>query len=145
MTRPANTQFSLAVHLLTLLSGAAPGALTDSTRLAVSPATNPAHVRRVLGHLRAAGLVTSQPGAGGGWALARPAETITLDQVWRAVHGDDPLLGVHAPDVNCAIGRYVEENLMALDRRVLALLLAELAGQTVADVLAGAPAGQAGR
>ena len=136
MSRPTNTRFSLAVHLLTLLAQAEPGAVLDSAALAISPAASPVHVRRVLGHLRDAGLVHAQQGAHGGWSLVGAPEQIDLAQVWLAVNGEDPVLGLHSPDPNCDMGRRVQENLRELDRRALGTLLAELATTTVAEVLA---------
>jgi Rrf2 family protein len=135
MPRPTNTQFSIAVHLLTLLAQAAPGQLLDSTALAISPAASPVHVRRVLGHLREAGLVRAQQGAHGGWSLARSPREIDLAEVWLAVNGEDPVLGVHSPDPNCEVGRRVQANLQDLDRRALGALLTDLATSTVADML----------
>jgi Rrf2 family protein len=44
-------------------------------------------VEAILGELRRAGLVRSQRGADGGYALARPAREITLGAVLRAVDG----------------------------------------------------------
>lgn len=44
-------------------------------------------VEAILGELRRAGLVRSRRGAEGGYALARPANEITLGQVIRAVDG----------------------------------------------------------
>jgi Rrf2 family protein len=140
MPRPTNTQFSLAVHLLTLLAQAPPGEVLDSAALAISPAASPVHVRRVLGHLRDAALVHAQQGAHGGWTLARRAEEIDLAQVWLAVNGEDPVLGVHSPDPNCDVGRRVQQNLRELDRRALATLLADLATTTVAEILAASRA-----
>jgi Rrf2 family protein len=140
MPRPTNTQFSLAVHLLTLLAQAEPGEVRDSAELAISPAASPVHVRRVLGHLRDAGLVHAQQGAHGGWMLAVPPHEIDLAQVWLAVNGEDPVLGLHSPDPNCEVGRRVQQNLRELDRRALATLLSELGTTTVAEVLAASQA-----
>ncbi|MEV6203310.1 Rrf2 family transcriptional regulator [Streptomyces sp. NPDC051771] len=134
MAQPTNTQFAVGVHLLTLLAGD-PGRWRDSQSLAVSPATNPAHVRRVLGRLRAAGLVRSQPGPHGGWMLTREAESIDLSQVWVALNHEDPVLGVHVPQPDCEVGQRVHRNLLALDRRARDAMLAELTRTTVADVL----------
>jgi Rrf2 family protein len=44
-------------------------------------------VEAILGELRRAGLVRSQRGADGGYALARPAAEITIGAVIRAVDG----------------------------------------------------------
>jgi len=127
----------MAVHLLSLLTQAEHGQVLDSVSLAAGPGTNPAHARRVLGHLRAADLVRSQPGAHGGWALAHTPAEIDLAQVWLAVNGEDPLLAVHAPDIGCPLGPRLEDTLRRLDRRALALLLEELGAVSVADVVAG--------
>ena len=137
MSQPRNTQFSVAVHLLTLLADA-PGQTLDSQALSMSPATNPAHVRRVLGLLREEGLVLSRPGAHGGWTLAQDPQEIDLGEVWRAVHGEDAVLGLHVPDPDCATGRLVSASLRAIDRLAFDALVTELSHVTVADVLAGA-------
>ncbi len=50
-------------------------------------------VESILGDLRRAGIVRSQRGAEGGYALARPPDKITLGAVIRAVDG--PLAEVH--------------------------------------------------
>jgi Rrf2 family protein len=134
---PTNSQFSVAVHLLSLLARAEPGQMLDSVALAAGPATNPAHVRRILGRLRTAGLVRSQQGAHGGWTLAHPSAEIDLGQVWLAVNGEDPLLAVHAPDSDCPLGSQLKETLRRLDRRALALLLDELGSLSIADVVTG--------
>ncbi|WP_105967919.1 Rrf2 family transcriptional regulator [Streptomyces geranii] len=134
MAQPTNTQFAVGVHLLTLLA-AKPGEWRDSQSLAVSPATNAAHARRILGQLRAAGLVRSQPGPRGGWMLEREAAQIDLAAVWLALNGEDPVLGMHVPKPDCGAGQRVHDSLLALDRRARRALLAELAQSTVADVL----------
>ena len=134
MAQPTNTRFAVGVHLLTLLAGS-PGEWRDSGSLAVSPATNPVHVRRILGRLRAAGLVRSQPGPHGGWMLEWEPERIDLATVWVALNGEDPVLGVHVPLPECGVGQVVHRNLHALDRQARDALLAELARSTVADML----------
>ncbi|RPE47024.1 Rrf2 family protein [Streptomyces sp. Ag109_O5-1] len=134
MAQPTNTQFAVGVHLLTLLAER-PGEWRDSQSLAVSPATNAAHARRILGQLRTAGLVRSQPGPRGGWMLEHDAERIDLAMVWLALNGEDPVLGMHAPQPDCPAGRRVHRSLLALDRRARRALLSELARTTVADVL----------
>jgi Rrf2 family protein len=139
MARPTNQRFALAVHLLTLL-GESPEQLMDSRELSISPATNPAHVRRVLGLLRDAGLVHSQQGNHGGWNLALRAEEIDLGRVWRAVNDTDPLLGLHVPDPGCPTGRRVQQNLQEIDRRALHVFIEELEKSNVADMISEARA-----
>src|SRR3954467_4735439 len=100
VARPTNTQFALAVHMLTLLAGSAPAQLS-SEEMAGSAGSNPVHVRRVLGRLPTAGLVTSPPGVGGGWSLLAEPATTTLADVWRVVHADDHVLGLHGANPDC--------------------------------------------
>lgn len=148
MARPTNTQFAVAVHVLTLLAGA-PEATLSSELLAGSVGANPVHVRRVLGALRRAGLVASRPGAHGGWQLQRAADTITLSDVWRAVQGGDPLLGLHGAAPECTVGQRIEHALRGIDRRAARAVEDELARTTISDLahdthareLGGAPAG----
>jgi DNA-binding IscR family transcriptional regulator len=136
MAHPTNTQFAVAVHLLTLLAQQ-PTINLDSVALSVSPSTNPVRVRRILGQLRDAGLVHSHVGPGGGWSLALAPDQIDLARVWCSVNRDDPILGQHQPDPNCPTGQLVAANLRALDRRAYDALIRELGEVTIADVLAG--------
>lgn len=82
-----NSQLTLAAHILGMLAfiERAEARLVTSEELAASIGTNPVVVRRVLGHLRRAGLVTSKRGAGGGSALAQPANRVTLRDAYEAV------------------------------------------------------------
>jgi Rrf2 family protein len=139
MGGPTNTQFALAVHMLTLLAGSAP-ALLSSEEMAGSAGSNPVHVRRVLGGLRDAGLVASRPGVGGGWQLTRDPETTTLADVWRVVHGDDAVLGLHGAHPDCTVGQSIQRLLSDVDRRAQRAIADELAATTIAQLVAEAVA-----
>jgi DNA-binding IscR family transcriptional regulator len=102
------TRFSVATHIMLMMAVDPDGRLT-SPRIAVSVNTNPVVIRRIMRLLARAGLVHVQRGQGGA-ALGRPAERITLDDVWGAVNPApaSPLLPLHAaPDPACPIGRHV--------------------------------------
>ena len=142
MSGPANTQFAVAVHVLTMLAGL-PRELQSSEVMAASVGSNPVHIRRVLARLREAGVVASRPGPHGGWQLLRSPEDTTLADVWRVINGDDPVLGVHAADPNCEVGQRIQANLEAVDRRALAAVEAELESTTLAELAAQAHAGLA--
>lgn len=133
MARPTNTRFAVAVHVLTLLAGA-PGEVLSSERLAASAGANPVHVRRVLGALRRAGLVASRPGVHGGWQLERAPGTVTLGDVWCAVQGDDPLLGLHGAAPECTVGQRIQRALGDVERRAARAVEEELARTTVYDL-----------
>jgi len=85
----------------------------SSSSIATSVNTSPVYVRELLGALRAAKLVLTKEGAGGGVQLARPASGITLDDVYEAVE-DGPVLQpncrpTHKPcPVSCGITAALE-------------------------------------
>lgn len=138
MPSPTNTQFAVAVHVLTYLAGTAAAGehrSVSSDEFAASTNVTPVHVRRVLGPLRDAGLVTSKPGQGGGWVLGADPARISVERVWDLVRGDEPVLGLHGPNPDCPVGRGVQAVLEELDRAVAARVRAELAGVSIADLL----------
>lgn len=146
MATPTNTQFAVAVHVLTYLAGTDVPGPVSSDELAASVNASPVYVRRVLTPLRESGIVASTPGARGGWVLNRPAGTITLAEIWRLVQGDDPVLGLHGPNPQCRTGVGVQRTLVALDRELAGAVEARLGEVTVAHVLRDAStAGKAGR
>ncbi|HWT95684.1 MAG TPA: Rrf2 family transcriptional regulator [Solirubrobacteraceae bacterium] len=141
MAQPTNTQFALAVHVLTLLSAAGAcaseaGGRISSEFLAGSAGSNPVHVRRLLGRLRTAGLVQSRPGPSGGWRLAADPSSTTLADVWTAVHGDDAqVLGLHFAAPDCTAGQAIQAQLADLDRRAATAITAELRRTTLTDLV----------
>ncbi len=103
----ANSRFYMAVHILVLLAMYPEERLT-SENIARSVGTNPVIIRRIMGQLRGAGLVTAKIGAGGGSELARPPEKIPLSEVYRAVEG--AVIIPHAnPNQCCFVGRCIHD------------------------------------
>ncbi|WP_218034442.1 Rrf2 family transcriptional regulator [Acrocarpospora corrugata] len=139
MSSPTNTRFSVAYHVLSLLASI-PGDPLSSEQMAASVGSSPVYLRRVLGLLRRAGFVQSKPGVYGGWSLARPSHEVSLGDVWRAVQGDEPVLGIHGPPPNCPVGGSVSVRLAQVEQRVARAIEASLDELTVADTLPdGAP------
>jgi DNA-binding IscR family transcriptional regulator len=104
----ANSRMSVAVHVLTWLAFDRRGTdkeIGTSQRIATSVNTNPVVIRRALGELREAGLVSASRGRGGGWVLTRDPDSITLRDVFLAV-GDEQVFALHAasPDAECYVG-----------------------------------------
>lgn len=132
------SRFAVAVHTLALLALAEEQPVT-SEFVADSVNTNPVVIRRILGALREAGLVTSQPGAGGGWKLTRRPETITLLDVYQAVE-EKPLFALHhrPPNQNCRVGRNIQSALTAFFGEAETAMEQGLARRTVAEVLRAA-------
>jgi len=79
-----NSRLSLALHTLSHMAGD-PDRVRTSADIADHAGTNPVVVRRVLGKLRQAGLLSSEKGHAGGWRLAQPAQSITLADVYLAL------------------------------------------------------------
>lgn len=91
-----DSRLSVTLHLLLHMENE-DGAVT-SEALGPLARTNPVVVRRIMGKLREAGLVTAAKGHGGGWALARPLEKITLGDVYAAL--DISLFGIARPEAS---------------------------------------------
>jgi Rrf2 family protein len=132
-----NSRFAVAVHVLTLLAqaGEDPAPVT-SEYIAASVNTNPVVIRRALGGLREARLVSSQGGNGGGWHLLRAPNAITLCDVYRAVE-DEPPFALHhrTPNPNCPVGHNIQRALNTRFATAAQALEDELARTTIADVL----------
>ena len=79
-----NSRLSLALHTLSHMAED-PDRVRTSADIADHAGTNPVVVRRVLGRLREAGLLTSEKGHAGGWRLARSPQQITLADVYLAL------------------------------------------------------------
>ena len=74
-----NGEFCVAAHALVYLHHK--GVPLSSEALAENICTHPVRVRRVLSRLRAAGLVASKEGEGGGYRFCGEAGAVTLLQV----------------------------------------------------------------
>ncbi len=82
------------------------GGKTTSETLALMLNTNPVVVRRTMGALKQAGLVTSDGGHGGGWTLLRSLESVTIRDVHEALGAPDVLaLDAAADHPACPVER----------------------------------------
>jgi DNA-binding IscR family transcriptional regulator len=134
----ATSTFTLAVHALCWMEQAArqrESPLT-SERIADSLASQPALVRRILAPLREAGIVVTGRGPGSGWALAIPAQELTLDRV-RAALGGEAIFALHPhePKDTCVVGHGIRPVLSSVYASVDRAIAAELARHSIADVL----------
>ena len=129
------SRFTVAIHVLTLLAFSGGEPLT-SEYIAGSVNTNPVVIRRLLGSLREANLVRSQPGPGGGWYLLRPARGITLRDVYRAVEGAG-VFAMHAntPNPRCPVGANIKDILAGRFEDAQLALEAALERTRISDLL----------
>lgn len=130
-----SSRVAVAVHVLAYLAWRSDGPST-SERIAASVNTNPVVVRRIVGALRNAGMVSVQPGVGGGAVLARQPDDITLLEVYRAVEDGGELFSLHAqpPSRECNVGANIVEVLQGVFIRAHSAMEEVLAGVTVAQV-----------
>lgn len=128
-------RFAFAVHILVVLAHQRGHGVT-SELLAGSVNTNPVVVRRILSSLRRAGLVCCAKGCGGGATLCRDPQSITLDEIYRAIEPQRSLAGKrHQPNVECPVGRQIKRVLEEVYSAAQTALEASLAERTLADAL----------
>lgn len=133
-----NSHFTVALHILTRMAliERDDGIITSDS-LAGSVNTNPVFIRRILGLLKKAHLVTVQRGAGANWRLTRSPEKISLLDVYQAVV-EQPLFELHhsLPNSYCPVGCGIQPALQGFYSKAEAAMKQQLAGATVEDVLA---------
>lgn len=129
-----SSRVAVAAHILAFLAWRRNEAVT-SERIAESVNTNPVVVRRIVGALRNAGMVSVQPGPGGGAQLARAPGQITLLDVYRAVESD-PLFALppQPPCPSCYVGGTIQDALAGAFNRARTALEAALETTTLEDV-----------
>lgn len=130
-----SSRFTVAVHILALLTIEAKTEPTTSEYLARSANTNPVVIRRLLAMLGKAGLVAAQSGASGGVQLAHLPEQITLRDVYEAVEkGQIFSFGNRPPNPYCICGRSLEPVMKNVFQKAEDALEQTLADMTIAQV-----------
>jgi Rrf2 family protein len=129
----ANTRFVTGVHILVILSQN--DALKTSADLAEVLHTNPVVIRRILSSLQQADLIVSQKGPSGGSKLTRPAKSITLAEVHRALDSSSKLnlpksSGAVASKIHAAIAKAYRDCHRAFETELDRVTLATLVKRT---------------
>lgn len=129
-----DTRLSDVLHVLLHMDQA--NELLTSEVLAQSMGTNPAVFRRTMAGLRAAGLVRSEKGHGGGWQLARPLCEITLLDVYEALGRPNLFaIGNRSEHAECLVEKNVNA-VMADTMAEAATLFAARFGEITLDQIA---------
>lgn len=131
-----SSRFTLAVHILTCIDVFGEKQKVTSEFLAASTNVNPVVVRKILGQLKAAGIVNVARGSGGA-TMARPLSEITFLDIYRAVecvdHGE--LFHFHEnPNPACPVGRNIHRILDGRLEQVQNAMEAELQKITLLDI-----------
>ena len=130
----SNQQFAVSCHILAILAAYPDLAVTSET-IAESVDTNPVVIRRIMSRLRHYGLVNSRPGTNGGWRLVRPAEELSLRDVYHAVSNESLLAMHHHPNMDCPIGGNIQNTLGGVFGEVQTALDLVLEKVTIASFL----------
>lgn len=131
-----SSRFTLAVHILDCIDAFKATYKVTSGFLASSTNVNPVIVRKILGQLKAAGLVEIARGSGGA-AIKKPLNEITFLDIYRAVEcvtGGELFHFHDNPNVKCPVGRNIHRVLDDKLLKVQSAMEKELAAITLQDV-----------
>jgi Rrf2 family protein len=131
----ANSQFSMAVHIMTMLAGA-DRENVNSECIAESVNTNAVVVRRILSQLGHAGLVVSQTGAAGGTRLSKDPSEIKLAEIYKAVSCGE-VFALHSKGANqdCPVGKNIEAVLCCIQKEIDRVVGDRLSLYTLSNVV----------
>jgi Rrf2 family transcriptional repressor of oqxAB len=133
-----DVRFSRSLKLMLLLGHAEEehSPVLTSARLARSLDTNPSLVRKLMVPLVQDGLVASIKGRSGGVRLGRPAEQITLEEIYHSSVGEKPLWAPRPEGPReCLVTNHSAEYFVRLTGETEGAVLHTLAGRTLADSL----------
>ncbi len=113
-----SSRFTIATHIMLCIAMFENECKITSNFLSNSINVNPVVVRNILGTLSRAGVVEIKQGIGGAF-LKKPAEEITLLEIFKAVEKEEPLFHFHEnPNPDCPVGRTIHS---VLDGRIEAV------------------------
>lgn len=131
-----SSRFTLAVHIFACIDVFAKDCKVTSDFLAGSTNVNPVIIRKLLGQLKSAGLITVARGTGG-TSVAKPLREITFLDIYRAVEcvENGSLFHFHEnPSAACPVGRNIHHILDDKLLRVQNAMEKELASITLEDL-----------
>ncbi len=131
-----SSRFTIALHIFSCIDVFGEEHKITSDFLAGSIQVNPVIIRKLLGQLKEAGLITVHRGSGGA-DLAKPAAEITLLDVFNAVESieDGRLFHFHEnPCPRCPVGRSIHPVLDGRLDQIQKAMEREMERITLADV-----------
>ncbi|MCI9380978.1 MAG: Rrf2 family transcriptional regulator [Dorea sp.] len=132
-----SSRFTLAVHIFACIDVFKDDYKVTSEFLAGSTNVNPVIVRKILGQLKAAGLVEVARGSGGA-SIPKPLGEISFLDIYNAVECIEKgeLFHFHEnPNAECPVGRNIHVVLDDKLMRVQKAMEAELSSITLEDVM----------
>jgi len=132
-----SSRFTLAVHIFACIDTFKDDYKVTSDFLAGSTNVNPVIIRKILGQLKAAGLVEVARGSGGA-SIAKPLDEISFLDIYHAVECIEKgeLFHFHEnPSADCPVGRNIHGVLDDKLIRVQKAMEDELSSITMEDVI----------
>ncbi len=131
----SSSRFVVAVHVLSLLARAVGKGPVCSHLIAESVHTNPVVIRRLMSELEKAKLVRSTAGRSGGFELDRPANEVSLADIYTAVE-DETVFRMHKldPESGCPVATQMREVLVPKLRAAEIALTNSLQSTSLHDV-----------
>lgn len=132
-----SSRFTLAVHIFACIDVFKDDYKVTSDFLASSTNVNPVIVRKILGQLKAAGLVEVARGSGGA-SIPKPLHEISFFDIYNAVEciENGELFHFHEnPNSDCPVGRNIHAVLDDKLMQVQKAMEAELASITLEDII----------
>ena len=131
-----SSRFTLAVHIFACIDTFKDEYKITSDFLASSTNVNPVIIRKILGQLKAAGLLDIKRGSGGA-SITKPLDKISFLDIYYAVECIDngELFRFHEnPNMECPIGRNIHLIMDDKLNRVQGAMEKELASITLQDI-----------
>lgn len=129
------TAFGIAIQALAYLSGS--DDVCPSQQIAQSMKSGTTFTRRMMAPLVRARLVRAREGRDGGYSLARPADHITLADVYQALRVNDPLAkGMLESTTDCPNGEAVKSVFREIAEQTERCMLEVYGRYTIADIAA---------
>ncbi len=131
-----SSRFTLAVHIFACIDTFKDEYKITSDFLASSTNVNPVIIRKILGQLKAAGLLDIKRGSGGA-SITKPLDKISFLDIYYAVECIDngELFHFHEnPNMKCPIGRNIHLIMDDKLNRVQGAMEKELASITLQDI-----------
>lgn len=132
-----SSRFTLAVHIFACIDVFKDDYKVTSDFLASSTNVNPVIIRKILGQLKAAGLVEVARGSGGA-SIPKPLHEISFLDIYNAVEciENGELFHFHEnPNSDCPVGRNIHAVLDDKLMQVQKAMEAELASITLEDII----------
>ncbi|MDM1294598.1 Rrf2 family transcriptional regulator [Sphingobacterium sp. N143] len=128
-----NLRFATALHIMVLAQLNESDQWLSSDFIASSIQVNPAIVRKEIASLKAAFLLTSKEGKGGGIRIHPENDKITLADIYLSTKQEELVGKFNNPNPNCIVGKHINSKLQDLYQEVDTDIVSRLEKIALAD------------